>query len=205
MGDQIEALKYLGVPMTIIAITLGLLFVLNIIGSILDFKGKVWPEIINFRGWRRRKREEKEKQEAVLADVKAALDEMKVHYSPEKIAERDAWMCWVNNRAKVYDAALDELLLMQDRLKENNEITLNLYINTNRHRILDFARMVADDNALVSQEEFNRIYTVNEEYHEILKKYNQQNGEVDKAMKLIDEAYKYRLKHRSFIEDIRGL
>jgi hypothetical protein len=44
-----------------------------------------------------------------------------------------------------------------------------------------------------------------EKVHEILKKYNQQNGEVDKAMKLIDEAYNYRLKHRSFIEDIRGL
>lgn len=205
MGEQIEALKYLGVPVIVIAILLGLLFVLNIIGSILDFKGKMWPEIVNFRGWRRRKREEKEKRDSLLADVKTTLDEMKVHYSPEKIAERDAWMCWVNSRAKVYDAALEELLLMQDRLKENNEITLNLYINTNRHRILDFARMVADDDALVSQEEFNRIYTVNEEYHEILKKYNQQNGEVDKAMKLIDEAYNYRLKHRSFIEDIRGL
>jgi len=205
MGEQIEALKFLGVPVIAIAIALGLLFVLNIIGSILDFKGKVWPEIINFRGWRRRKKEEKAKKESLLEDVKTTLDEMKVHYSPEKIAERDAWMCWVNSRAKVYDAALEDLLLMQDRLKENNEITLNLYINTNRHRILDFARMVADDDVLVSQEEFNRIYTVNEEYHEILKKYNQQNGEVDKAMKLIDEAYNYRLKHRSFIEDIRGL
>lgn len=205
MGEQIEALKFLGVPMIVIAIALGLLFVLNIIGSILDLKGKVWPEIINFRGWRRRKREEKEKQESLLVDVKTALDEMKVHYSPEKIAERDAWMDWVNSRTKVYDAALEDLLLMQDRLKENNEITLNLYINTNRHRILDFARMVADDEALVSREEFNRIYTVNKEYHEILAKYHQENGEVDKAMKLIDEAYNYRLKHRSFIEDIRGL
>jgi hypothetical protein len=65
--------------------------------------------------------------------------------------------------------------------------------------------MVADDNILVSREEFNRIYKVNDEYHAILKKYNEENGEVDKAMKLIDEAYNYRLKHRSFIEDIRGL
>lgn len=205
MGEQIDALKYLGTPMIVIACLLGLLFVLNVIGSILDFKGKVWPEIVNFRRWRRRKREEKGKQEALLADVKTALDEMKVHYSPEKIAERDAWMDWVNGRTKVYDAALEDLLSMQDKLKENNEITLNLYINTNRHRILDFARMVADDDALVSQEEFNRIYTVNEEYHQILNKYHEQNGEVDKAMKLIDEAYNYRLKHRSFIEDIRGL
>ena len=205
MGEQVDALKALGIPGIVVACLLGLLFMLNIIGSILDVKGKVWPEIINFRGWRRRKKEEKEKQEILLADVKTTLDEMKVHYSPEKIAERDAWMCWVNSRAKVYDAALDELLLLQDRLKENNEITLNLYINTNRHRILDFARMVADDNALVSREEFNRIYTVNKEYHEILAKYHEENGEVDKAMKLIDEAYDYRLKHRSFIEDIRGL
>ena len=205
MGEQIEALKHLGVPVIIIAILLGLLFILNIIGSILDVKGKVWPEIVNFRGWRRRKREKKEAQDALLADVKATLDEMKTHYSPEKIAERDAWMNWVNNRAVVYDDALKDLLLLQDKLKENNEITLSLYININRHRILDFARMVADDNVLVSREEFNRIYKVNDEYHAILKKYNEENGEVDMAMKLIKEAYNYRLKHRSFIEDIRGL
>ena len=113
-------------------------------------------------------------------------------------------MTWVNNRAEVYDDALNKLLLLQDKLNENNEITLDLYINVNRNRILDFARIVADDNTLASREEFNRIYKINREYHETLAKYGKKNGEVDIAMKLIDEAYDYRMKNHSFIEDIRG-
>jgi hypothetical protein len=204
MGEQVDALTYLGVPMIIIACALALLFVLNIIGSIFDFYGKVWPKIINFRRRRREQQEEKEKQKKLLEDVQKSLNEMKIHYSPEKLAERDTWMKWVNDRAKVYDDAIDKLLLLQGKLEENNEITLDLYINTNRNRILDFARMVADDNALVSQEEFNRIYKINTEYHAVLKKYNKENGEVDTAMRIINEAFDHRLKYQLFIEDIRG-
>jgi hypothetical protein len=113
-------------------------------------------------------------------------------------------MQWVNDRADVYDEAIEKLLLLQEKLNENNEITIDLYINANRNRILDFARIVADDDALVSHEEFNRIYKINKEYHAVLKKYNKENGEVDTAMKIIDDAYDYRLKHSSFIENIRG-
>lgn len=203
--DKIIAIaQQIGVPASIIIVIALLYIITSVIGCILDFKGKIWPEIINWRRWRRRKREEKEKQSKLLTDVQESLNEMKKHYSPEKIKERDTWMGWVNDRAKVYDDALSRLFLLQEKLNENNEITLDLYINANRHRILDFARIVADDNALASQEEFNRIYKVNKEYHEILTKYNKENGEVDTAMKLIDEAYDYRMRNHSFIEDIRG-
>jgi hypothetical protein len=79
-----------------------------------------------------------------------------------------------------------------------------LYINVNRNRILDFARLIADDNVLASREEFTRIYKINKEYHLTLAKYGRENGEVDIAMRLIDEAYDHRMKHHTFIEDIRG-
>ncbi len=204
MGEQVNALTYLGIPMIVVACALALLFMLNVLGSIFDFYGKVWPKIINFRRRRREKKEEKEKQSKLLERLAEKLESFEGHYNPEKIAQRNEWMDWVNRRAEVYDDALGRLLLLQDKLNENNEITLDLYINVNRNRILDFARIVADDNALASQEEFNRIYKVNREYHEILAKYNKENGEVDTAMKLIDEAYDYRMKHHSFIEDIRG-
>ena len=204
MGEQINALTYLGVPVIVVAAALALLFVLNIIGSICDVYGKVWPEIINFRRRRRRKKEEKEKHTQLLERLAEKLESFESHYSPDNIAKRNEWMQWVNDRAEVYDDALSKLLLLQDKLNENNEITLDLYINVNRNRILDFARIVADDNTLASREEFNRIYKVNREYHAILAKYNKENGEVDTAMKLIDEAYDYRMKNHSFIEDIRG-
>ena len=204
MGEQVNALTYLGVPMMVIACILALLFTLNVIGSILDCYGKVWPKIINFRRRQREKKEEKEKQSSLLEKLAEKLESFEGHYSPEKIAQRNEWMDWVNKRADVYDAALDKLLLLQEKLNENNEITLDLYINANRNRILDFARIVADDDTMVSEEEFNRIFKINTEYHAVLTKYNKENGEVDTAMRIITEAYNYRLKHRSFIEDVRG-
>lgn len=204
MGDLLKGIEYLGIPMTVAIILVSIWLVLHIIGFILDIKGKMVPEIINIRGYIRRKKEEKKKHEDLLKRLEKKLDTFDKHYSKDNISKRDEWMSWVNNRAVIYDDALNKLLLLQDKLNENNEITLDLYINVNRNRILDFARIVADDNTLASREEFNRIYKVNKEYHEILAKYGKENGEVDTAMKLIDEAYDYRMKNHSFIEDIRG-
>ena len=204
MGDAIKGIEFLGIPAWIAIAIVGILLIIQIIGCILDFKGKVVPEIINIRGHLRRKREEKEQHKALLKRLAEKLESFESHYNPDNIAKRNEWMQWVNSRATVYDNAINKLLLLQDKLNENNEITLDLYINVNRNRILDFARIVADDNALASREEFNRIYKVNKEYHDTLAKYNKVNGEVDTAIKIIDEAYDHRMKNHSFIEDIRG-
>ena len=204
MGDQINALTYLGIPMIVIACALALLFALNVIGSILDCYGKVWPKIINFRRRRREKRDEKEKQAILLADVKAALDEMKSHYSPERLAERDAWMSWVNERARVYDASVIELTKFKDTLEVTKELTLDLYINTNRNRIIDFAGKVINENTTVSREEFNRIFKIYDEYEEILDRYGKSNGEVEVSIRIIREAYETHMRNHTFIEDSRG-
>ena len=100
--------------------------------------------------------------------------------------------------------ALKELCDMKDSLTSNNELTLGLYINVNRHRILDFASRVANDDALVSREEFNRIFKVYNEYEEILQQHNKTNGEVDVAYRIITEAYETHMRNHTFIEDIRG-
>lgn len=201
---MISLIEYLGIPGTIAMAIVALLLIMQLIGEILEFKGKIVPEFMKIRKIFKRKKEEKNRQKELLENVQKSLNEINAHYSADNIAQRNEWMSWVNNRAVVYDEALDKLLLLQDKLNENNEITLDLYINTNRNRILDFARIVADDNALVSREEFNRIYKVNREYHTILAKYGKENGEVDIAIRLIEEAYDYRMKNRTFIEDIRG-
>jgi hypothetical protein len=204
MGEQINALAYLGIPMTVVACAFALLFVLNIIGSIFDFYGKVWPKIINFRRRRREKKEEKEKQALLLTDVKTSLDEMKKHYSPEKIAERDAWMTWVNERAKVYDASVKELTEFKSTLEVTKELTLDLYINVNRNRIIDFASKVVNEDVIVSREEFNRIFKIYDEYEEILEKYGKTNGEVEVSIRIIRDAYKAHTRNHTFIEDSSG-
>jgi len=204
MGDIIKAVEFLGMPTTIITIIVVGYLILNFIGEILELMGKAVPEFVKIRKYFKRKKSEKSQQQKLLEDVQKTLSEINSHYDADNIAKRDTWMAWVNSRAKVYDEALNELILLKDKLDENNEITLDLYINANRNRILDFARIVADDSALASREEFNRIYKVNKEYHAILAKYNKENGEVDTAVRLIDEAYDYRMKNHCFIEDIRG-
>ena len=204
MGDIMKGIEFLGIPTTITIIIVGLFFIMNIIGEIIEWCGKVVPEFLKVRKYFQRKRQEKEDTTKTLKEVKQLLTDVNSHYSADNITKRNEWITWVNDRAEVYDDALNKLLLLQDKLNENNEITLDLYINVNRNRILDFARVVADDNVLASREEFNRIYKVNKEYHEILVKYGKANGEVDTAMKLINEAYDYRMKHHLFIEDVRG-
>lgn len=204
MGDLIKGIEFLGIPMTIAIVVVGLFLILHVIGSILDFKGKVVPEIINMRGYLRRKKEEKEKQKKLLENVQNALDEMKQHYSPENIARRNEWMDWVNRRAEVYDEALDDLRSMKDTLLSNNELTLDLYINVNRNRIIDFASKVANEKISFSREEFNRIFKVYNEYEAILEQHGKTNGEVDVAYRIITEAYEHHMRNHTFIEDMRG-
>lgn len=204
MENILNTIQGIGVP-GIVVTTIVLLFVLmQIIGEIVEWAGKIVPEIFKIRKYFKRKSDEKAESTQTLKDVQHLLNEVNQHYHSDNIAQRDAWMSWVNSRAEVYDKALEELILLKDNLKANNEMTLDLYINTNRNRILDFSRIVADDNAMVSKEEFTRIYKINSEYHTILSKYNRENGEVDTAIKIINEAYDYRLRNRCFIEDIRG-
>lgn len=204
MGDILKTIEFLGVPMSITIVVVGVLLILQIIGEIAEIAGKTAPEILKIRKYFARKKQEKTDTANTLKEVKQLLSDVNSHYSKDNITKRDNWIQWVNDRAEVYDKALKELLLLKDKLDENNEVTLDLYINANRNRILDFARIVADDNALASREEFNRIYKINQEYHTILNKYGKKNGEVDTAMKIIGEAYDYRMKNHSFIEDIRG-
>lgn len=204
MGEQVDALTYLGIPMIVIACVLALLFVLNIIGSILDFKGKVWPEIINFRRRRRRKKEEKEKQKKLLEDVQESLNEMKKHYSPEKLAERDNWMSWVNNRADKYDEAVKQIGELTKALIKNTEMTEEMFIQDSRTIILSFAEKIGNPDTIVSQEECNRVFKVYNKYENFLAEHKKTNGEVDIAIKVIKDGYETRLKNKSFLEDLRG-
>ena len=203
-----QFLEFFNITGPVALVLLGAYIILNIVGEVSEKLGKTVPafmKLITAAKARRKKKREKEdaqiKTAETLTRVEALLNDVNAHYSADNIAKRDSWMQWVNDRACVYD---DSIKLLQEQFKENTEITVDLYINFNRNRILDFASRVADDNALASREEFNRIFKINRDYHEMLGKYGKENGEVDTAIKIIEEAYEYRMKHHSFIEDIRG-
>lgn len=178
--------------------------VMQVIGELLEFKGKVVPEFVKIRKYFTRKKQEKMQAHQTLKQVQELLNDVNQHYSADNIAKRDEWINWVNERAKVYDESVAELTSLKDTLASNNELTLDLYININRHRIIDFASKIVNEDVAVSREEFNRIFKIYHDYESILEKYNKTNGEVDIAIRIIQESYQNHMKHHSFIEDVRG-
>jgi hypothetical protein len=183
---------------------LGVWLILNIIGEILEKKNKIVPEFMKIRKYFKRKKEEKNEILKFVRDMKVFTDDIKIHYSPESLKRRDDWMDWVNSRADKYDSAVQELKDLKDDISRNNVLTLDLYININRHRIIDFASKVANENILISKEEFNRIFKVYDDYEAVLAQHNMTNGEVDIAIRVIRDAYKDRLRDGTFLENVRG-
>lgn len=204
MGDIIKGIEFLGIPATIAIALVGLFLILQVIGELCELKGKIVPEFLKVRKYFKRKKDEKEEQKRLLERLAEKLESFEGHYSPERIAQRDTWMAWVNSRAEVYDDALSDLRSLKDSLTSNNELTLDLYINVNRNRIIDFASKVVNENIAVSREEFNRIFRVYNDYEEILEKHGKTNGEVEVSIRIIREAYEMHMRNHTFIEDSRG-
>ncbi len=183
---------------------LGVWIVLNIIGEICEKKNKIVPEFMKIVTHFKKKKAEKQEIHQFIKDMKEFTDDIKIHYSPEAHKKRDDWMDWVNRKADKYDASVDELRELKEDIAKNNVLTLDLYININRHRIIDFASKVANEDTLISKEEFNRIFKVYRDYEAVLEQHHMTNGEVDIAYRVIVEAYEERLRDHTFLEDVRG-
>jgi hypothetical protein len=203
-GQVINYLEYLNTPTKIGASIILAFLIMQIIGEILEFKGKVVPEFVKIRKYFARKSQEKTQINDTLQQVQVLLNDVHQHYSTDNITKRDQWMQWVNDRAVIYDASVSELTALKDALTSNNELTLDLYININRNRIIDFASKIANGSVVVSREEFNRIFKTYHDYEEVLEKHNKTNGEVDVAISIIKDEYASHMKNHSFLEDVRG-
>lgn len=205
---MIDFLNYLGWPLQACLIIITAFVIMQIIGEILEFKGKVVPEFLKVRKTFQRKKKEKKEAAETLKEVKVLLGEVNTHYSEDNITKRNKWMDWVNSRAEVYDGSIAEiqkvLVEATQALRDNTKLTEEMFIQNSRDRIIDFATRVADCRAAVSREEYNRIFKVYDKYEKFLEEHNMTNGEVDIAMRLINESYEEHMRHHSFVEDIRG-
>jgi DNA-binding PucR family transcriptional regulator len=208
VGDTIKGLDFLGVPMTIAGVIVGVLLILQIIGKILECYGKIAPGFMRIFQRFSQKRKEKQEKVQVLQEVKRLLSDVNEHYSADNIAKRDSWMNWVNSRAVVYDNTIVEvtnkLADITQALKDNTKMTEDMFVENSRDRIIDFAEKAADYNIMLSREQFRRVDRVYQEYEKFLKDRGRQNGEVDIAYEAIQDGYKYRLQHHSFLEDVKG-
>lgn len=208
MGDILKGVEYLGIPTTIAIAVVGLFLLLQVIGEIVELCGKVVPEMLKVRKYFSRKAKEKKDAAETLKKVQALLSDVQSHYSKDNITKRDEWMKGVDNRAITCGDQMadlkDALLQVTEALNTNTKMTEEMFVQSSRDRIIDFATKVGDENAIVSREEFNRIFKVYNKYEEFLKEHQMTNGEVDVAYQIINDAYAYRLTHHSFLENIRG-
>ena len=205
---MINYIEYLGIPLKIAIVLVAIFFAMQAIGEVLEFKGKVVPEFFKIRKWLTRRKREKAEAAQTLKDVQVLLNDVNGHYSVDNIAKRDGWMQWVNNRAEVYDESIKQLrealTEVVQALKDNTKLTEEMFIQSSRDRIIDFATKTSNENVMVSREEFNRIFKVYAKYEKYLKEHKMINGEVDINYQIIKESYEQRLRDHAFTEDIRG-
>ena len=140
----------------------------NIIGELLELGGKVVPEFVKFRKYFARKKQEREtlaQMPEMMNDVKALLSDVNEHYSADNIAKRDGWMCKVNESMSEFEKIKD--------------IVLDIQIDNKRNAIIGFANRAIDINVPISEEEYERIFALHDEYDKIISEHGLTNGQVD--------------------------
>lgn len=201
---MLSYIEYLNLPTVIAFIIVGLFFVLQVIGEILEFKGKVVPEFIKIRKYFARKKQERDILHQLpdeFKKFKTILSDFESHYSKDNIMMRDNWIKNVNHKLEENDTCVKEL---NTKLDKNSEDTLSLLIDSKRNAIIDFASRVIDENVPVTREQFNRIFKLHDEYEHIIQSNKMTNGEIDIAYRIIEESYEKHMKAHTFVEDIRG-
>lgn len=205
---MISYIEYLGLPGWIAVGLVAIFLASQVVGELLELKGKVAPGFMKIRKYIKRKKDEKKENAETLKAVKQLLADVNVHYSADNISKRDAWMNWVNSRADVYDKSIveikDNLALVTAALQDNSKLTEELFVQNSRDRIIDFGILVADGEKIISREQFHRIFKVHEDYEAFLRKRGLKNGETDIAMRVINESYATHMRERTFLEDVRG-
>lgn len=218
---MLNYIEYLNVPTKIAIILVGVFLVIQIIGEVLEFKGKVVPEFLKVRKYFARKKKERQafgqmievidehrQMSQTLTEVNRLLKDIDKHYSKDNIAMRDNWMKEVNEHIAESDrrkAQQDSLMReLNEKLDKNNEDTLSLLIDSKRNTIINFASYVIDENCSVTREQFKRVFKLHEEYENIIEKSGLTNGEVDIAFRIITESYEKHMRNHTFVEDIRG-
>ena len=198
---MLSYIEYLNLPSKVALTLVGVFLFLQILGEILEFKGKIVPEFLKIRKYFARKKKERE----TLNNVNRLLSDIDKHYSKDNIAMRDKWMKEVNDhiscseqRIKEQDYLMREL---SEKLDKNNDVTLSILIENKRNAIIDFAAKVIDEGYPVTKEQFNRVFKIYEEYEEIIAANGLTNGEVDIAIHIIRGSYEKHLVERTFIED----
>lgn len=201
---MLNYIEYLNVPSQIAIALIAVLFVLQLIGEFLNFKGKAVPEIMNVRRYFARKRTERKvirELPDTIQDLKNIVNNINEHYNADKISMRDKWIDSVNKRLSMEDELVRDL---DKKIDEANKDIVSILVDNKRDTIINFASRVSNSNVLVTKEQFSRIFKLYKEYEDLISKNCLTNGEVDIAYRIIVESYEEHLSNHTFIEDTRG-
>lgn len=201
---MLSYIEYLNLPTFAAIILVALFLVLQLIGEILEVKGRAVPEFVKIRKYFARRRMEREaikNMPETLKNVQALLDEVNSHYTQDNIMMRDKWIEKVNCKLEQNDELFSEL---SKKLDMNREDIIDFIIDNKRSAIINFAYIAADEDAFITREQYNRIFKTYKEYEDIIKANNRTNGEIDVAYRIINESYEHRMKTHTFGENLRG-
>lgn len=201
---MLNYIEYLNIQSQIAIALVAVLFVLQLIGEFLNFKGKAVPEIMSIRKYFARKKSERKvirELPDTIQDLKDIVNNINEHYNKDNISKRDKWIDSVNNKLMMEDKLVRDL---DKKLDEANKDIVSILVDSKRDTIIDFASKVSNSNALVTKEQFNRIFKLYKEYEDLISKNGLTNGEVDIAYRIIVESYEEHLSSHTFIEDTRG-
>lgn len=218
---MLSYIEYLGLPAKVAAGLVIAFLAMQLIGELLEFKGKMVPEFMKVRKCYKRKKAEREalaklpvliqsfeKVPETLEDVKTLLNDVNQHYSSDNISKRDNWIKEVNDHISSSEQKRSEqdalMRTLVEKLDKNNADTLSILIDNKRSAIINFASYVIDENSSVTREQFTRMFKLYKEYEEIISANGMTNGEVDVAYRIINESYEKHMKRHNFIEDERG-
>ena len=201
---MLNYIEYLNVPSQIAVALIAVLFVLQLIGEFLNFKGKAVPEIMSIRKYFARKKYERKvirELPDTIQDLKNIVNNIDKHYSADNISMRDKWIDSVNKQLNMEDKLVRDL---NKKLDEANKDIVSILVDNKRNTIIDFASRVSNSSVLVTKEQFNRVFKIYKEYEDLISKNGLTNGEVDIAYRIIVESYEEHLSNHTFIEDTRG-
>lgn len=201
---MLNYIEYLNVPSQIAIALIAVLFVLQLIGEFLNFKGKAVPEIMSVRRYFARKRTERKvirELPDTIQDLKNIVNNINEHYNADNISMRDKWIDSVNKRLSLEDELVRDL---DKKIDETNKDIVSILVDNKRDIIINFASRVSNASVLVTKEQFNRIFKLYKEYEDLIVKNGLTNGEVDIAYRIIVESYEEHLSNHTFIEDTRG-
>ena len=201
---MINFVEYLDIPEKLAIAVIALFFIIQIIGEILEFKGKVVPEIMKVRKYFKRRKSEKEtllNLSLTIGNVNNLLNDVKSHYDKDNITKRNDWIESVNKRLEQNE---NQSKTLENKIDKNNAVTLELLIESKRNAIISFANRIVDEKLPVTREEFHRFFKMYDDYERVIEENNLTNGEVDIAYRLATESYEEHMRNHSFVEDIRG-